>query len=195
MAGEQDLELEVNKDAETGGKSKKKLIIILLLVLVLLAGGGGAAFFLLMGDNSDKDKDDTQTTTEQTENPEKKSSEETAAEGDASAAESTPKASYIELDPAFVISYQVGSRARFLQLKLELMTYKPQVSEAIKANMPMLRNTIVMLMGQQDFAKLRTKEGRENLPKIILEALNKALKEETSISGIDAVLFTDYVMQ
>lgn len=200
MAAEKDLELDEN--SETEGKPKKKLIIIIVLVVLLLVGGGGAAAYFLFFSQAPEEQVATQKEdgegakgAEGAEGDEAQQSDGANSESDDASEQTETKAQYIQMDPAFVISYQVGARARFLQMRLELMTRNSKVAEAITNEMPMLRNTVVILMGQQDFASLRTQAGREALQTTLLTTLNTALAEEASIKGIEAVLFTDYVMQ
>lgn len=175
MAEEKELQLDDSEAGEGGGKSKGKLIIIIVAVVLLLAIGGGAAAFFLLG--SDEQAAEYTGGSEQQKKADKK----------------PRKAVYVPLDPAFVVSFQVGKRARFLQLRVELLTYKESTAQSIKQNMPMIRNEIVMLVGSQDFAELRTDSGRAKLQQALLDSLNQALAGEAKV--IEAVLFTDYVMQ
>lgn len=185
MAEEKDLELD-DEATEGGGKSKKKLIIILVTVLLIVGIGAGAAFFLLSGDDAE----------EKAQNSEQQSKASDSEKAEKEESPEEPKeAHYVSLNPAFVISFQMGNRARFLQFKLELLTYKKSVADALADNMPMIRNEVVMLVGRQDLAELRTKDGREKLQQTLKEALNQALKRDADKEGIEAVLFTDYVMQ
>lgn len=185
MAAEKDLELEDDEATEGGGKSKKKLIIIIIAVLLIVGIGAGAAFFLLSGDDAE----------EKAQNVEQQSETSDSEKEEEEKVEEPKKAHYVSLDPAFVISFQMGNRARFLQFRLELLTYKQSVSDALADNMPMIRNEVVMLVGRQDLAELRTREGREKLQQTLKDALNQALKRDADEQGIEAVLFTDYVMQ
>lgn len=184
MAAEKDLELE-DDESNGGGKSKTKLIIILVVVLLIVGIGAGAAFFLLSGDDSEGP---VQSAEQQSDTLDSESAKQENS--------GLPKkAYYVGLNPAFVISFQMGSRARFLQFRLEILTYKKSVSSALEDNMPMIRNEVVMLVGRQDLAKLRTKEGREELQQTLKDTLNQALDRDAGEQGIEAVLFTDYVMQ
>ena len=113
MAAEQDLKLEGGAAPEEPPKSgKKKLILIIVLVLIILgAGGGAAAFFLLGGEDA------------------------AAAEGELATevVEEAPAepAQYVILKPEFVISFQVGTRQRFLQVSIEIMTRHQSVADAL----------------------------------------------------------------
>jgi flagellar FliL protein len=177
MAAEQDLKLDQDNPEEAGG-SKKKLIIIVAVIVLLLAVAAGAAFFLMSGDSEADD--------------------EAAVEGEA--AEVVEEvgiipAQYIKMKPRFIVNYNVGTRQRFLQTSIEIMTRSQGVVDAVELHNPMLRNEVVRILSEQDFKHLRTPEGRGELKVLLQEQLVAVLKAEADIEGIEAVLFTDFVMQ
>jgi flagellar FliL protein len=175
MAAEQDLKLDQDNAEEKSG-GKKKLIIIVVAAVLLIAIGVGAAIFLMSSD-SDEDAD--------------------AAEGDVVEVveEVTLPAQYIKMKPRFIVNFNVGTRQRFLQTSIEIMTRSQDVVDAIELHNPMLRNTIVRILSEQDFKHLRTPEGRGALKALLKEQLVAVVKAEADIEGIETVLFTDFVMQ
>lgn len=172
MATEKDLTLDQdNLEAEAGG-SKKKLIIIILLVVILIAIAIGATVFLMTGDEEVEE----------------------AAEA-AVVEEVVLPVQYIKMKPRFIVNYNVGTRQRFLQVSIEIMTRSPEVTSAIELHNPMLRNEIIRILSAQDFTALRLPEGRLALKNQLHEQLAATLKSEADVEGIEAVLFTDFVMQ
>jgi flagellar FliL protein len=173
MAAEQDLKLDPDNAEEKSG-GKKKLIIIVVAVVLLIAIGVGATIFLMSGD-SDED------------------------EGEGEVAEVVEEiilpAQYIKMKPRFIVNFNVGTRQRFLQTSIEIMTRSQDVIDTIELHNPMLRNTIIRILSEQDFKNLRTPEGRAALKALLKEQLVADVKAEADIEGIDAVLFTDFVMQ
>ena len=111
--------------------------------------------------------------------------------------ESEPEipAQYVVLKPEFVVSFQVGPRQRFLQASIEVMTRKQTVVDALTLHEPMIRNDIIRIMGEQDFNQLRTAEGRVALQKQLLKHLQGVMKREAGSPDVEAVLFTNFVMQ
>lgn len=161
-------------EVEAKGKSKKGLIIG-LVVLVLLLAGGGAAFFLMGGDD--------------------------AAEGEGAEAaaqeeviEEEPDPIYYELAPAFVVNFEHKGRTRYLQIELQVMSFKQEVIDKVQANMPAVRNDLLLLISQQDFDGLATIEGKESLRMQVLEAINKASRLKGN-QQVEDVYFTGFVMQ
>ncbi len=177
MAAEQDLRLDpVEEEVEaTGGK--KKLIIIIVAAILLIAIGIGLTVFLLTGDETD--------TTEGTD----------AADAADTVAEVSAPAQYIKLKPRFIVNFNLGSRQRFLQASIEIMTRSQAVVDAVELHNPMIRNEIVRILSDQNFKVLRTPEGRLALKTQLQEQLITLLKSEADVEGIEAVLFTDFVMQ
>jgi flagellar FliL protein len=174
MAAEQDLKLDQDNTEEQGG-SKKKLIIIVAAIVLLIAIAAGAAFFLMSGGDEEAE----------------------AADGEVAevVAEVTLPAQYIKLKPRFIVNYNVGTRQRFLQTSIEIMTRSQGVVDAVELHNPMLRNDIVRILSEQDFKNLRTPEGRSDLKNMLQEQIVAVLKAEADVEGVEAVLFTDFVMQ
>jgi flagellar FliL protein len=102
---------------------------------------------------------------------------------------------YIPIDPAFVVNFAEGSRARFLQVTVEVMTRNTHVEEQIRTHMPVIRNNLVLLFSSQTYEGVSTLEGKEALREEALTVIQKILEEETGDPGIEAVYFTSFVMQ
>tara|TARA_R110001592_G_scaffold355145_2_gene655467 strand:+ start:4711 stop:5244 length:534 start_codon:yes stop_codon:yes gene_type:complete len=177
MATEQDLKIDAGTEAKP--KSKLKLIIFIVLALLLFGGGGAAAYWLLLA-----------------------GTDAAVVEGEAVVEEDVVEeppipAQYIMLKPEFVVSYQVGPRQRFLQVSIEVMSRKQTAIDALTLNEPMVRNEILRVLGEQEFAQLRTDEGRKTLQTNLHERVSQLLKREAFIEpdDIEAVLFTNFVMQ
>ncbi len=102
---------------------------------------------------------------------------------------------YISLDPAFVVNFAEGSRARFLQVTVDVMTRNNQVEQHIRTHMPVIRNNLVLLFSSQTYEAVSTLEGKEALREEALNVIQKILEEETGDPGIEAVYFTSFVMQ
>ncbi len=160
---------EQQGESEDKPKSKMMLIIIIVLVIVL-AGGGAAAFFLMGGDVA---------------------SEEVVEEKIAMA----KPAVYFELKPPIMVHYKEKGRQRYVQISVAVMTRNDAVIDALQKHMPLVRNNLVMVFGAQDFAGLKTQEGKEALREKALEELQAIVSDEMGEPGLEKVLFTNFVMQ
>lgn len=103
---------------------------------------------------------------------------------------------YIPLDPAFVVNFAEGGKARFLQVTVEVMTRgNDRVEQHIRTHMPVIRNNLVMLFSSQTYETVSTVEGKEALREEALGVIQNILEEETGDPGIERVYFTNFVMQ
>lgn len=171
---------DLDVGSEDSGKSnKKKLIIIIAAALLLLVLGGGAAVFFLLGG-----EDTSQA-----------AAEPTAEQNQDMGASAAGPAIYLQLDPAFVIDFLVNGKQRYLQLNMTVKARDPELVDAIKIYMPSIRNSLVLLFASQSFEELQTTNGKLALKTAAVEAINGILQQESGKSGIEEVLFTNFVMQ
>ncbi|WAJ36062.1 flagellar basal body-associated protein FliL [Pseudomonas sp. GOM7] len=164
------------EDGQPGGKSKLKLIILIVVVLLLAVGLsiGGTWFFL------SKDK---------------KAEEPAHEDAAAAAAPVHQPAIYQDLQPAFVVNYNVDGRTRYLQVSMALMGRDAAGMEKLKGNVPVLRNRLVMLLSGQDFKALQTPLGKEMLLQQALASVQEVAQKETGSTVVEQVLFTNFVLQ
>ncbi|UXD88227.1 flagellar basal body-associated FliL family protein [Thalassolituus hydrocarboniclasticus] len=177
MAAEQDLKLEGgNAAAEApAAGGKKKLVLIIVAVALLVTAAVGVTLFLVSGDSS--------------------GDEDTAAAEESVVEEPLLPAQYVILKPEFVVSFQVGSRQRFLQVSIDVMTRKQAIVDALNLHEPMIRNDIIRVIGEQNFDRLRTAEGRVELQELLLQQVRQIVQRESGVEGVEALLFTNFVMQ
>lgn len=151
-------------------KSKKKLIIIIAVVLLLLGGGGGGgAWYFLVHKKAD---------------------------AHAAPKEEPPKPPiYVALDP-FTVNLQPGEDGeKFLQVKINLqVSEQPQV-DLIKAQMPQVRSRILTLLSSGKASELLTVEGKTALAQQIVESVNKPFAPKAPPQKVDAVYFSDFIIQ
>ena len=157
-----------------------KIVIIGVAAVLLLALAGGAAFFFLGG-----------------------SSDQAMVEGEAATGEGTGEASEVELDPPiyhgldpdFVIAFQNPKTVRFVKASLEVMVRDDDVIDALKLHMPAVRDAIIMLFSSKTEDDLLPPEGKERLRAEILKTIRDTLEGLTGSPGVEAVYFSNFVMQ
>ncbi|TAM08259.1 MAG: flagellar basal body protein FliL [Rhodanobacter sp.] len=149
-------------------KKKSRLPLILIVAVVLLTAGGGGAYFLLG-----------------------------SAHGKARApkVELSKTDLYLPLEPPFVVNFQDGDSLRYLQVGITLMSHDPQAIATAKDSDPVIRNALVALLSNQQFAFLSTAAGRQKLQAQALAAVQKVVAQRLHRPGIEALYFTSYVMQ
>jgi len=153
-------------EEKSGGKGK--LIIIVVAVLVLL-GGGAAAFFLLSGGTEE------------------------APEVEEVVEEAPKVPLYLDVEK-LLVNLEFGGRTRYVQAEMQLMSYSQEAIDQAARDMPAIRDSLITLFSQQDFAALKTVEGKDALRTRALAAVNKALGLEQP-GAIEKVYFENFVLQ
>lgn len=171
-------------EAQPAPKKSKLLLIIIACVVVIAAAGGGFYFFS-HGEEAEqsvdaKDKD-------------KGKSKSKKAKHDA---EPKAPAVYVKFEPPFVVNFEAKGAMRFLQVSVEVMTRDPATAELIKQNDPMLRNNLLLLLGNQTYDTISTREGKEHLRGEALQEVAKVIASEGgSGKNVEQLYFTSFVMQ
>ncbi len=102
---------------------------------------------------------------------------------------------YVSLDPAFVVNVNDGAHVRHMQIKLQVKLKQPDFAGYIETHKPAIRHAMVMLLSGQETATLKTVAGKQKLMEEALAAIQGVLKENIGNEGIDAVYFTDMIIQ
>ncbi|MFV0277691.1 MAG: flagellar basal body-associated protein FliL [Parahaliea sp.] len=167
---------EQQKDAaENEAPAKSKKMIWILLAVVLLAGGGGGAYWFLAGNKAapvDGENPDVETEV---------------------AAEPVRDPNYLAMEK-LLVNFDYQGSTRYVQTEMQLMAYDEAALAKASLNMPAVRNRLIMLLSEQDFAALRTVQGKEALRQSIAVAVNEVLTASGG-AAIDDVFFTSFVLQ
>lgn len=141
--------------AKPPAKSKKMLIIIVAAALVLVLGGG-AAFFMIS-----KQKADTE-----------EGAEEAApapAKKAASHDEKKVPPAYLPMD-SMVVNLADPGGERVAQVGVTLEVADAHTADMVKAYLPTIRSSVLMLISQRTADELLKPEGKEKLIEDILKA-------------------------
>tara|TARA_R110002110_G_C13470513_1_gene720890 strand:- start:126302 stop:126889 length:588 start_codon:yes stop_codon:yes gene_type:complete len=176
-----DLNLAKGQGEGSTGKSggMKKIIIIVGIVVVLLGAAAGAYFMLAGGANDEAA-------------PAADGAEAAAVEEAPAEPETDPI--YLALSPAFVVNFQENGRTRYLQIELQAMAYDQEIIDKVQSNMPAVRNNLILLFSEQDYAALNSIAGKEALRKQVLDSINEAVRAKAP-KQVSDVFFTGFVMQ
>lgn len=85
---------------------------------------------------------------------------------------------YLNLDPPFVVNFTHRGTLRYLQVSLELSYEDPALLAKVTERMPEIRNDLILLFSNQDYEKLSTMAGKEQLRGEIFSAINHVIGVE-----------------
>lgn len=107
----------------------------------------------------------------------------------------TERGLYLALNPDFVVSYEVNSRQRFLRVEMAVRARDQEVLDTLTRHMPRVRNNVIQVLSDRTFQDIRTDEGREELTSVLRGIMDEIVENELGRMGVDAVLFTNFVLQ
>ena len=167
-------------------------MLVIGAAVVLLGGAGGGAWMFL-GKKSDEQ---TAQDGKDSKNAKDKDKDKDKKKGKKEEAKPKLPAQFVELDPPFVVNFEPGATARFLQVAVQLMTRDAHMVEFLKANTPIIRNDLLLLFGNRHVEEVATNEGKEALRTAALQTVRKIVDSEGGKGEeIEAVYFTSFVMQ
>jgi flagellar FliL protein len=123
--------------------------------------------------------------------------DEAVADEEAEEEEHEPQAPalYTALDPPFVVSFDQGGGARYLQLTLQAMARSEETIAAVKQHAPAIRNSVLFKLSGYELEVLSTQAGKEQLRHDLLGAANEILTKNDVEEGIEELYFTSLVVQ
>ncbi|MBV6416143.1 MAG: hypothetical protein CMLOHMNK_00674 [Steroidobacteraceae bacterium] len=158
---------EAQAETPAAPPAKSKKLLWIVLCLVLAAGGVGG-FWFVKGRTHDE----------------------------APAAAKPQPALYYKLDPPFVVNFEAEQLVRFLQVTVEIMSRDPQAIDFLKQHDPVVRNDLLMLLSNQQYAVIATSAGKETLRERALATVRAAAaREGGKPDALEAIYFTSFVMQ
>lgn len=154
--------------------SKKKLFILIALAVTLLIGVGVAAW-LLMGDDTPEP--------------------EMAASANQPASAVVDPAYYVIMPQPFIFNVVGDKRDRVVQVKVQLMVRGNNNEALAQQHIPLIESTLLQSFGAATVEQLRTPNGRIDLRKQALFAIQSTMEKISGQQVVDRVLFTGFVMQ
>ena len=164
--------IDSGAEVEKSGDKSKLIMVIVILALLLLLAVGAVAYLLLVGGGQSA----------------------AALSEQAQEAQAAPREPiYVDVSKVLV-NLQHGGRTRYVQADIELMSYSPKVIEQARRDMPAIRDRLLFLLNAQDFAALKTVQGKEALRADALQAVNAVLGLAPP-DAIEALYFENFILQ
>ncbi len=114
----------------------------------------------------------------------------------AEAENSQEQLAYYTLQPDITTNYFTkGKKLGYIQLRVDIMVLHQDDVAEVEHHQPLIRDTIIEILGQQTKDTIATLAGREDLKKKLVEKLNEVLLPETGKVLVADLLFTKYLYQ
>ncbi|HEY0061107.1 MAG TPA: flagellar basal body-associated protein FliL, partial [Telluria sp.] len=156
------------KAAEAAPAKSKKMLIIILAVVVL-AVGGGAAWFLTKGSGDKAEHKEVK---------------------------HAVKPEFVVIEPFTVnLAPEEGLQDQYLQIQFTLQVAGPEQAELVKTNMARVRSRVLLLLSAKKSSELNTTEGKSQLSKEIIAAINLPFADKAPPQEVTDVLFTNFIIQ
>lgn len=117
------------------------------------------------------------------------------ANGEVNAVDAGP-ALYTSLHPPLVVNFTDSTGQRhFMQVTMELMAREKDVIEAVRTHAPAIRNRLILLYGNTDYEAAITRDGKEKMLSDALAEVQAVLRDTIGRDGVEAVYFTNLLIQ
>ena len=187
MSKKETEEQESKNGGNKGGTSTLKIIIVSVTLAVILGAGlvGGTFYFVnnMNAENTAKNA----------------AGDESGEDGELGESEPVGPPKYHSMNPKFVVSFNNQRKARFMQFSLEIMSRDSAVIKQIEEHMPVIRSSLLMLFGVQQYEVMTTREGKEKLLADTATDINATLQklsgDEEVVALVEAVYFNSFVIQ
>ena len=105
-------------------------------------------------------------------------------------------ASYLDLEPAFVVNYSGVGKLRYLKTDIALRLQAESSAESqIRHHMPYIRHIIVMRLSRATKEELSSMAGKELLRQDMLKQTRNMLIREDGQHFVDDLLFNSLIVQ
>ncbi|MFD1613401.1 flagellar basal body-associated protein FliL [Sphingomonas tabacisoli] len=178
-------------------KGKRGLVMILLALILAGAGVGGGIFIassgMLGGKKAEEPHKDLPKLLPKGSKP--KAAEGEGGHGGGSSAEG-PKyeSSYFQIEKDFTSNLK--DSVHLIQVGLAVSTpYDEKVIDHLKAHELAVRSAVLMTLSDTDEEQIFTADGKKDLQRRLVNAINGVLKEKEGFGGVANVYFTNFIVQ
>jgi flagellar FliL protein len=114
---------------------------------------------------------------------------------DASAAGKKP-ALYTSLHPPLVVNFKDAfGDSHYMQITMEVMARDQKVIDAVKEHTPVIRNALILLYGNVNYDAVGTRAGKEQMLADGLKEIQDVMTQQIGSAGVEAVYFTNLIIQ
>lgn len=102
---------------------------------------------------------------------------------------------FIPLNPPIIVNIMDGKHIRHMQVIIEIKLVDPANSAKVDLHKGPIRHELILLLSSQDATTISSAHGKEQLRKDALEAIQKVLQELEGDPIVEALYFTNFIIQ
>jgi len=102
---------------------------------------------------------------------------------------------FIPINPPIVVNIMDGERIRHMQVIIEIKLVDQSNSSKIDLHKGPIRHELILLLSSQDAATISSALGKEQLRKDALQAIQKVMQELEGDPIVEALYFTNFIIQ
>jgi len=102
---------------------------------------------------------------------------------------------FVALNPPIIVNIVDGEYVRHMQVIVELKMVNMDDSPKVEMHKGPIRHELILLLSSQDMGTISSSQGKEQLRKDSLEAIQKVMQELEGDPLIEAVYFTNFIIQ
>lgn len=102
---------------------------------------------------------------------------------------------FIPLNPPIIVNIMDGDKIRHMQVIIEIKLIDPSDGAKVDLHKGPIRHELILLLSSQDAATISSALGKEQLRKDALTAIQKVMQELEGAPIIEALYFTNFIIQ
>lgn len=102
---------------------------------------------------------------------------------------------FIPLNPPIIVNIVDGGKVRHMQVIIEIKLTDPNESAKVDLHKGPIRHELILLLSSQDAETISSALGKEQLRKDALAAVQKVMQELEGKPIIEALYFTNFIIQ
>lgn len=102
---------------------------------------------------------------------------------------------FIPLNPPIIVNIMDGDKIRHMQVIIEIKLIDPSNGAKVDLHKGPIRHELILLLSSQDAATISSALGKEQLRKDALTAIQKVMQELEGAPIIEALYFTNFIIQ
>ena len=102
---------------------------------------------------------------------------------------------YVPLGQAIVVNLASENRPRFMQINAQAAVSSSAGANQVQTHLPVLRHEVIMMLSGKDWQDAQDVDTREQWREKLLERLRARMQELTDQPMIEALYFSDLIVQ